>query len=216
MTVEPVGILLVEDHPTFLLGLQGRISLEADLEVVATAASAEEAIPLVDKLAPDVAVVDLHLPGMGGIELIRELGVRAPATACLVLTMADDESVFAAVRAGARGYLLKDTDPTKILAAIRAVAGGDVVLSGGVAARLLAAAGAPVAAGAVAFPELTEREREVLTMMSTGLTNTEIGRRLELRPKTVRNYVSNVLTKLQVADRAEAIVRARGAGLGGD
>jgi DNA-binding NarL/FixJ family response regulator len=211
---EPIDVVLVEDHPTFRLGLRTRLELEPDLTVVGEAGTADEALALVERLAPDVALVDLNLPGTGGIELIRRLGIAAPRVAPLVLTMLDDESVFGAVRAGARGYLLKDAEPERIIAAIRAVAAGEAVFSGAVAARLLALA-TPSATRSPAFPELTDREHEILTMIADGLSNAAIGQRLGLRPKTVRNYVSNVLTKIQAADRADAILRARSAGLGG-
>jgi DNA-binding NarL/FixJ family response regulator len=213
-TPEPIDVLLVEDHPTFRLGLRTRLELEPDLTVVGEAGTAEEALDLVERLAPDVALVDLNLPGTGGVELIRRLGVTAPRVAPLVLTMLDDESVFGAVRAGARGYLLKDAEPERIVAAIRAVAAGEAVFSGAVATRLLALA-APSAGRTPAFPDLTGREHEILTMIAGGLSNAAIGQRLGLRPKTVRNYVSNVLTKIQAADRADAIHQARSAGLGG-
>lgn len=213
MSAEPIEVVLVEDHPMFRLGLRTRIELEADLAVVGEAGSGPDALDLVQQLAPDVVVVDLGLPGMGGIELIRRLGVVAPRVAPLVLTMMDDESVFGAVRAGARGYLLKDSEPERIVAAIRAVAAGDVVFSGAVAARLTALAGQPANRPRV-FAELSEREHEILALMADGLGNAAIGQRLGLRPKTVRNYVSNVLTKIQAADRADAVLRARSAGLG--
>ncbi|GAB2655236.1 response regulator [Kribbella swartbergensis] len=214
MSAEPVDVVLVEDHPMFRLGLRTRIELEPDLTVVGEAGSGPEAVEVVERLAPDVVVVDLNLPGMGGIEVIRRLGVSAPRVAPLVLTMVDDESVFGAVRAGARGYLLKDAEPERIVAAIRAVAAGEVVFSGAVAARLIALTDQPPWPRTPVFPELTEREHEILTLVANGLGNAAIGQRLGLRPKTVRNYVSNVLTKIQAADRAEAVLRARSAGLG--
>jgi DNA-binding NarL/FixJ family response regulator len=213
--VEPVDVVLVEDHPMFRIGLRTRLELEPDLSVVGEAESGPEALELVERLAPDVVVVDLNLPGMSGIELIRELGLRAPRVAPLVLTMLDDESVFGAVRAGARGYLLKDAEPERIVAAIRAVAAGEVVFSGTVAARLIALATQPPAPSRPpAFAGLTEREHDILALMAGGLGNAAIGQRLGLRPKTVRNYVSNVLTKIQAADRTDAVLRARSAGLG--
>ncbi|ONI75690.1 DNA-binding response regulator [Kribbella sp. ALI-6-A] len=215
MSDEPVEVVLVEDHPMFRLGLRTRIELDPGLTVVGEAADGLEAVGLVERLAPDVVVVDLNLPGLSGIELIRRLGATAPRVAPLVLTMLDDESVFAAVRAGARGYLLKDAEPDRILAAIRAVAAGEAVFSGAVAARLLALAAQPAGRHrAPVFAGLTEREHEILALMADGLGNVAIGQQLGLRPKTVRNYVSNVLTKIQAADRADAVLRARSAGLG--
>jgi DNA-binding NarL/FixJ family response regulator len=214
VSAEPVDVVLVEDHPMFRLGLRTRIELEPDLTVVGEAGSGPEAVELVERLAPDVVVVDLNLPGMGGIEVIRRLGISSPRVAPLVLTMVDDESVFGAVRVGARGYLLKDAEPERIVAAIRAVAAGEVVFSGAVATRLRALTDQPPGPRAPVFPELTEREHEILTLVANGLGNAAIGQRLGLRPKTVRNYVSNVLTKIQAADRADAVLRARSAGLG--
>lgn len=210
---EPIDVVLVEDHPTFRFGLRMRLEAEPDITVVGEAGTAEEALELVATTAPDVAVVDLHLPGVDGIELIRRLAVAAPRVATLVLTMLSDDSVTAAVRAGARGYLLKDAEPGRIVAAVRAVAAGESVFSGAVAGRLL---GGPAAhqPGRTVFPELTAREHEILELVATGLTNAEIGRRLTLSPKTVRNYLSNVLAKIHAADRADAVSRARRAGLG--
>jgi DNA-binding NarL/FixJ family response regulator len=209
-----VDVVLVEDHPTFRLGLRTRLELEQDITVIGEAGSGEAALALVSERLPDVAVVDLGLPGMDGITLTSELAVRSPGVHVLVLSMLDDESVFAAVRAGARGYLLKDADPSQIVSAIRSVAAGHTVFSAGVARRLLALADQEATAAPALFPDFSRREIEILTLVAEGLTNTEIGRRLELRPKTVRNYVSNVIGKLQATDRAEAILRARRAGLG--
>jgi DNA-binding NarL/FixJ family response regulator len=208
-----IDVLVVEDHPTFRFGLRMRLEAEDDIVVVGEAGSAEEALELVEQTAPDVAVVDLNLPGVDGVELIRRLSVAAPRVATLVLTMLSDDSVTAAVRAGARGYLLKDADPSRIVAAVRAVAAGESVFSGAVAAHLLAGLAAPRPAQTV-FPELTAREHEILELVAGGLTNAEIGRRLALAPKTVRNYIANVLAKIHAADRAEAVLRARRAGLG--
>ncbi|WP_198955109.1 response regulator transcription factor [Kineosporia sp. R_H_3] len=207
---ETVSILLVEDHPTFRLGLRTRIELEDDLEVVADLATAEEAITRVEDLMPDVVVVDLNLPGMDGIELTRELTRRAPSVRILVLTMLDDDHAFEALRAGATGYLVKDASPSQIVNSIRVVAQGGAVFSAGIAARLM---NRPPGAGARRYGELSERETEILSLVAQGLTNHEIGRRLFLSPKTVRNYVSNVIGKLQVADREAAAVAGRAAGL---
>jgi DNA-binding NarL/FixJ family response regulator len=189
---EPIEVLLVEDHPTFRFGLRMRLEAEPDIAVVGEAGSAEEAVALVERTAPDVAVVDLNLPGVDGVELIRRLAVAAPHVATLVLTMLSDDSVTAAVRA---------------------VAAGESVFSGAVAAQLLGGLAAPQP-GRTVFPELTAREHEILELLAVGLTNAEIGRRLALRPKTVRNYVANVLAKIHAADRADAVLRARRAGLG--
>lgn len=208
-----IDVVLVEDHPTFRLGLRMRLEAEGDIAVVGEAGTAGQAVEVIEETAPDVAVVDLDLAGADGVELLRTLSVAAPRVATLVLTMLSDDSVTAAVRAGARGYLLKDAEPARIVAAVRAVAAGESVFSPTVAARLLGALAAPTP-GRTVFPELTDREHEILRQLAAGLTNAEIGRRLALRPKTVRNYVSNVLAKLHAADRAEAVLRARRAGLG--
>jgi DNA-binding NarL/FixJ family response regulator len=213
---EPIEVVLAEDHPTFRLGLRTRLEMEADLVVVGEAGSGAEVLELVERLAPDVVVVDLTLRGMDGVTLMQRLGISAPRVAPLVLTMLDDDSVFPAVRAGARGYLLKDAEPGHIVAAIRTVAAGDTVFSGAVAQRLLGAATATAPPGSRPglFPDLSAREREMLELVARGLSNAAIAQQLGLRPKTVRNYVSNVITKLQAVDRAEAIGRARDAGLG--
>lgn len=212
MTPEPIDVLLVEDHPTFRYGLRLRLDAEDDIAVVGEAGTVAEAVALVESTAPDVAVVDLDLPGANGIELIRRIAVAAPRVATLVLTMLSDDSIIAAMRAGARGYLLKDAEPARIVAAVRAVAAGESVFSPAAASRLLGELTA--SPPRTVFPDLTRRELEILEMVACGLTNTEIGRRLDLRPKTVRNYVSNVLAKIHAADRADAVLRARAAGLG--
>ncbi|MEV1293402.1 response regulator transcription factor [Pseudonocardia sp. NPDC049635] len=209
---ERIDVLVVDDHPTFRLGLRTRLEAEPDLVVVGEAGSAQEALDLVGRTAPDVVLVDLNLPGTDGLELIRLLAGVAPRSAPLVLTMLSADAVTAAVRAGARGYLLKDADPARIVAAVRAVAAGDSVFGPQVAARLLAGLDRS-GAGRAAFPELTEREIEILRLLASGAGNAAIGRQLGLRPKTVRNYVSNVIGKLHAADRAEAVLRARRAGL---
>ncbi len=212
MTPEPIDVLLVEDHPTFRYGLRMRLDAEDDIAVVGEAGTVAEAVALVESTAPDVAVVDLDLPGASGIELIRRIALVGPRVATLVLTMLSDDSIIAAMRAGARGYLLKDTDPSRIVAAVRAVAAGESVFSPAAAQRLLGALDAPPARRA-AFPDLTDREHEILQMVAAGMGNVEIGRRLDLRPKTVRNYVSNVIAKIHAEDRADAVLRARDAGL---
>jgi DNA-binding NarL/FixJ family response regulator len=211
-----VRVLVVDDHPMYREGLVTAIAAMAGVEVVGDAADGAEAVQKTLDLAPDVVVMDLHMPGMNGIDATRRIVADRPGTAVLVLTMLDgDDSVFAAMRAGARGYLLKGADRAQILRSIEAVAQGEVVFSSGIASRVLGFFAAGPGAGAVVpFPELTEREREILDLVARGLTNTEIAQRLFLSPKTVRNHVSNVFTKLQVAGRAEAVAQARDAGLG--
>jgi DNA-binding NarL/FixJ family response regulator len=174
--------------------------------------SGEEAVELVARLAPDVLVVDLHMPGLGGVEAIRRIRPVQPAVRVLVLTMDDaDALVVAAVRAGARGYLLKDSEPDDVLRAVRAVARGDAVFGAALAGRLAGL----FSGSAQPFPELTGREREVLDLVARGLGNAAIAERLGISLKTVRNVVSAVLVKLRAADRAAAVVLAREAGLGG-
>jgi DNA-binding NarL/FixJ family response regulator len=187
---------------------------EPDTELTGTAATGTEAVDLAREAQPDVVVMDLQMPGLNGIEATRRIMADSPHIAVLVLTMFDDDdSIFSALRAGARGYLLKGADREQIRRAIQAAANGEVIFGAQLAERMLgyftaAAAPPPV------FPQLTEREREVLELVAQGQDNTSIAARLRLSQKTVRNNVSNILAKLQVADRAQAIVRARDVGLG--
>jgi DNA-binding NarL/FixJ family response regulator len=188
------------------------------VQVVGEAGDGHAAVEAARRLSPDVVVMDLHMPGLNGIDATRQVVLEQPSVAVLVLTMLDgDDSVFAAMRAGARGYLLKGADRGEIARALEGVAHGEVVFSAGIATRVLgffAAGPAATAAALDPFPGLTEREREILDLVARGLTNAEIARRLVVSDKTVRNHVSNVFTKLQVAGRAEAVARARDAGLG--
>jgi DNA-binding NarL/FixJ family response regulator len=209
-------VLVVDDHPLYRDGLVTAISAMPDVEVVGDAADGMAAVRAAKELTPDVVVMDLHMPELNGIEATRRIVAERPSIAVLVLTMLDgDDSVFAAMRAGARGYLLKGADRAEIRRALEAVANGEVVFSSGIASRVLAffAAG-PAAQTLSPFPALTEREREILDLVARGLTNAAIAQRLMLSIKTVRNHVSNVFTKLQVAGRAEAVAQARDAGLG--
>lgn len=211
-------VIVVDDHPLYREGLVTAISATPGVEVVAQAGDGEQAVAVTADLVPDVVIMDLHMPGLNGIDATRRIAAAHPSVAVLVLTMLEgDDSVFAAVRAGARGYLLKGADRAEIARALQAVAHGEVVFSAGVASRVLAffAAGGASAAVLDPFPGLTEREREILDLVAHGLTNAEIARRLFVSDKTVRNHVSNVFAKLQVAGRAEAVARARDAGLGG-
>jgi DNA-binding NarL/FixJ family response regulator len=188
------------------------------MEVVGEATSGEEAIALAESLQPDVILMDIKMPGTNGIEATRRTLQTSPHIGVLVVTMfEDDDSVFAAMRAGARGYLLKGADQEDILRAVRAVGDGEAIFGPSIAQRLIQFFASPQAsAPPQAFPDLTDREREVLHLIAQGQSNTEIARRLGVTQKTVRNHVSNIFSKLQVADRAEAIVRAREAGLGGN
>lgn len=213
--MEPITIVIVDDHPMFRFGIRARLTAEPDMAVVGEAGTGEEAVALTAELAPDVVLMDLNLPGINGVEATRQIREAVPATSVLVITMFDDESVFEAMRAGARGYLLKDVDADETLRAIRAVANGEAIFSPTVARRLQSYfATPPPTVPTPVFPELTDRERDVLGLLAEGYTNQVIAQRLFLTPKTVRNYVSNVFSKLQVADRAEAMLRAREAGLG--
>jgi DNA-binding NarL/FixJ family response regulator len=216
----PVSVLVVDDHPVFRMGMSALLASLPGLRVAAEAATAEAAVEAAEAGAPDVVVMDLHLgAGPDGIDAIRRLLDRRPRTAVLVLTMLDDDgSVFAAMRAGARGYLVKGAAPGEIERAVRAVANGEVILGPAVATRAIAhlTGRHRPGTGPVPLPELTDREREILDLVARGLDNAAISRRLMLSPKTVRNHLSNILGKLRAGTRAEAIVRARRAGLGED
>jgi DNA-binding NarL/FixJ family response regulator len=210
---EPIRVLVADDHPLFRDGLIALLHDEPDTELTGTAATGTEAVDLARETQPDVVVMDLQMPGLNGIEATRRIVADSPHIAVLVLTMFDDDdSIFSALRAGARGYLLKGADREQIRCGIQAAANGEVIFGAQLAERMLgyftSAAPPPV------FPQLTEREREVLELVAQGQDNTSIATRLRLSQKTVRNNVSNILTKLQVADRAQAIVRARDVGLG--
>jgi DNA-binding NarL/FixJ family response regulator len=210
---EPIRLLLADDHPMFLSGLRLVLAAHPDLQVTAEAHDGESAIAAAAEHQPDVVVMDLHLPQLNGIEATRRIVATSPHIAVLILTMFDDDdSVFAAIRAGARGYLLKGAGHEELVRAVRAVANGEAIFGPGIATRMLRHFTAPSAQPAL--PELTPREREVLDLIARACNNSEIARLLGLSQKTVRNHVSNIFTKLQVADRAQAIVRARTAGLG--
>ncbi|MGY1620304.1 response regulator [Geodermatophilus sp. SYSU D00691] len=207
-----VRVLVVDDHALFAEGLRELLCFHDDLEVVGIAGSAEQALVDAPRLAPDVVLMDLHMPGLDGVAATRRLTARSPRPAVLALTMYDDDaSLFAVLRAGARGYVLKGAHQEELVSAIRAVARGEAVFDARVADRVLSHVGAVTAAQAL--PELTERERQVLALLAAGRPTAEIADRLQLSPKTVRNYLSSVFAKLQVADRAQAVLRARDAGL---
>jgi DNA-binding NarL/FixJ family response regulator len=215
---DTVRVLIADDHPLFREGMRGRLDRVADIAVVGEAASGDEAVELAHKLEPHIILMDIKMPGLNGIEATREIQRANPQIGILVLTMfEDDDSVFAAMRAGAKGYLLKDSGGEGVVHAIRAVASGEAVFGPGVAERIIGYFSAPRAAAPQrAFPELTEREEEVLSLVAQGKSNREIARQLFVSLKTVRNHVSNILLKLQVADRAQAVIRARDAGMGRD
>jgi len=214
--MEPLRVLIADDHPLFRHGLFALLNASPDFEVVGEATSGEEVVTMAAQLQPDVILMDIHMPGGNGIEATRHILHTSPNIRILIITMfEDDASVFTAMRAGARGYVLKDAQKADMLAAIQAVGRGEAIFSPTIATRLIDFFAAPrPAVPPQAFPELTEREREILDLIAKGHSNTEIATRLVLSPNTVRNYVSNVFSKLQVADRAQAIIRARESGLG--
>ncbi|MFN8519404.1 MAG: response regulator transcription factor [Chloroflexota bacterium] len=216
MTTAPIRVAIVEDHPMFRDGLRAALASDEAIEVVGTASDAEQGLELVAQQRPDVVVMDLRLPGMSGIEATRRIVTIDEHARVLVLSMLDDDdSVFSAMRAGARGYLLKGADRDEAVGAIRAVVRGDLVFGAGVAQRIMGFfAGRERSHAEAAFPELTPREREVLDRLARGDDNTAIAQRFGLSVKTVQNHVSSILDKLQVIDRGGAIARARDAGLG--
>jgi DNA-binding NarL/FixJ family response regulator len=216
MSAAPLRVLIADDHPVFRGGLVAVLERVPSIEVVGEARSGTEAVEAAVSLQPDVIVMDIQMPGLNGIEATRQIVAAAPDTGVLILTMfEDDDSVFSAMRAGARGYVLKGADQAEIVRAIEALGDGDAIFGPGVATRVMRFFAGAASVTPKPFPDLTDREREVLDLVARGLANAEITRRLVVSPKTVRNHVSNILTKLQVADRSQAIVRAREAGLGG-
>ena len=214
--MDSIRILIADDHPLYRDGLHGLLDSVSDTEVVGEAIDGKEAIALADTLQPDVILMDLKMPGLNGLEAMREILNTSPHVRILVVSMLeDDDSVFAAMRAGARGYLPKGANQAEMLAAIRAVANGEAIFGPSIAQRLISFfSNIRPALPSQIFPELTERELEVLVLLAQGRTNEEIARHLTLSLKTVRNHVSNIFSKLQVADRAQAVIRAREAGLG--
>jgi DNA-binding NarL/FixJ family response regulator len=216
--MDKIRILIADDHTLFRDGLRALFASLLDIETVGEAATGEEAIAQAATLQPDVILMDIQMPGINGIEATQRILRASPHIGIIVLTMfEDDASVFAAMRAGARGYILKGADQAEMLRAIRAVASGEALFGPAIAKRLMNYfAASRSAAQAQIFPELTDRERELLNLIAQGYNNTEIAERLVLSPKTVRNHISNIFSKLQVADRAQAIVRAREAGLGNE
>lgn len=207
-------VLVVEDHPMFADGLVALLGDLDGVEVAGHAATGERAVELARETRPDVVLMDLHLPGMSGVEATRVIVAELPGVAVLALTMlGDDATIHDMVRAGARGYLLKEATPEEIARSVAAVAAGQVVFGHGAGTRVLAALSNP-SKRSRPFPELTERESEVLTLLARGLTNHAIAGKLVLSEKTVRNHVSNIFTKLGVTDRAAAVARARDAGMG--
>ena len=217
MSKPPVRLVVVDDHPTFRIGMTALLEEIDGFEVVGQAATEESALEVVLSARPDVVVMDLDLGTGSGVTATREIVRAAPHTGVLVVTMlGDDEAVFAAIRAGARGYLLKGAEPDEIERSVRTVAEGGVLLSAVVATRAMSFLTGRGSSGLVPFAELTEREREVLDLVARGYDNTAIARTLVLSGKTVRNYVHRIFTKLDVSDRGALVAKARDAGLGVD
>ncbi|WP_169984068.1 response regulator transcription factor [Microbispora sp. H10836] len=212
----PVRVLVVDDHPVFREGFAALLSSIDEVEVAGTASTGVEALRQAAEREPDVVVMDVQMPDMDGIEATRRILEKHPEIGIVVLTMSEEDgTIFDALRAGARGYLLKGAEPDEVVRAITTVAGGGVVFGAVLASRIAGfLAPRPQAGGGTPFPALTAREHEVLDLVAAGLSNGQIAARLFLSQKTVRNHVHAVLTKLQAADRAEAIIRARDAGLG--
>jgi DNA-binding NarL/FixJ family response regulator len=212
----PIRVLIADDHPLFRDGLRALLNSIPHPEVVGEAATGQEVLSLVAALQPDVILMDIQMPELNGIEAMQRILEANPDISIIILTMfEDDDLVLAAMQAGARGYLLKGADQTEILRAIGAAAHGEALFGADISRRLTSLFSASrLAAPPPPFPELTEREREILDLIAQGLNNTEIAEWLTLSPKTVRNHISNIFNKLQVTDRARAIVQAREAGLG--
>ncbi len=211
-----IDLLLADDSEAARKGLKALLKPVADIRLLGEASGGQEAVKLAEELQPDIILMDLHMPDINGIEATRQIVNTSPHIAVLVITMYDDDgSVFAAMQAGARGYLLKGASKNEMLRAIRDVAGGAAIFSPAIARRMMTYfSQIQNQTAEYTFPELTRRELEVLTLMAQQHSNQEIAESLSLSRKTVRNYTSNIFAKLQVADRAEAILRARDAGLG--
>jgi DNA-binding NarL/FixJ family response regulator len=216
MSAEPLAVLVADDSNAFRSGLAALLASVDDVTLAGEATDGDEAIAAALALQPDVVLMDLNMPGRNGIEATRAIVSAAPHIAVLVLTMhEDDESVFSAVQAGARGYLVKGARQAELLRALRSVAEGGAVFGPAIARRMVDFFAAAQAGAAAPFPDLTAREREILDLIARGRANGQIAEQLVLSAKTVRNHVSNIFTKIQVVDRAQAIVKAREAGIGG-
>jgi DNA-binding NarL/FixJ family response regulator len=213
--MDPIRLLIADDHAFYREGVRTMLLGLPDMEVIGEAAGGDEIIAIAEALQPDVILMDIKMPGMNGIEATRRILHASPHIQVLVVTMfEDDDSVFAAMRAGARGYLLKDADQDELVRAVKAVSRGEAIFSPAIAQRMIHYFSAlPQTASAMAFPDLTAREREILHLIAQGQSNATIAQHFTLSLKTVQNHVSNIFSKLQVVDRAQAIVRARDAGL---
>ena len=212
-----IRVLIADDHTLFREGLVALLNSVPEIDVVGTAQDGEEAIQLAADSQPDVVLMDLLMPKVNGIEATKQIIQTSPHIGVVMLTMFEDnESVFAAMRAGARGYILKGADQEDVLRAVRAVARGEALFGPSIATRLMDFFAGPVSDPPQAFPELTEREHEILALIAQGESNPEIAEQLHISLKTVRNHVSNIYNKMQVTDRVQAVLRAREAGLGVD
>lgn len=215
-----IRLLVADDHALFREGLAALFSTTNEVELVGEAASGEEALAQAKALSPDVILMDINMPGLDGVQATRTILLDQPEIAVVMVTMLeDDASVFSAMRAGARGYVLKGAQHEELLQTIRAAAGGQVLFGPNIAARMMGffqkmAASKPSISPQDAFPEITSREREVLELIAQGVANSQIAERLVISDKTVRNHITSIFSKLQVADRSQAIVKARDAGLG--
>jgi len=218
-SMETIQLLIADDHALFREGLRALFSAIEGIELVGEATTGQEAIDIVAELQPDVVLMDIDMPGMSGVEATRSILRKAPSTGIVMVTMLeDDASVFSAMRAGARGYVLKGAQPTELLQTIRAVANGQALFGPAIATRMMrffneTNARFKTSQPEDAFPELTPRELEVLELIAQGCKNSEIAEKLVISDKTVRNHITNIFSKLQVADRAQAIIKAREAGL---
>lgn len=217
--MSPIKLIIADDHKLFREGLKALLSVTDDIEIIGEAEDGDTALTKSGELRPDIVLMDINMPGLNGIQATQSILEKHPQTGIIMLTMLeDDASIFNAMRAGARGYLLKGADPNEVLSVIRAVAEGQALFGPAIAMRLMnyfrelsLRPASPLLS--TPFPELTERELEVLHLISQGLNNQEIAQKLVLSPKTVRNHITSIFSKLQVADRAQAIVRAREAGV---
>jgi DNA-binding NarL/FixJ family response regulator len=215
MSDQIIRILIADDHPVFRFGLRALLEAQPDMVVIGEAESGTAAVQMVQSLQPDLLLLDINMPELNGIEATKQITAVDPHPAILIITMLDDDTVFTAMQAGARGFLLKGAEGNETLRAIRAVANGEVIFSPGVAEQMMYFfRRGEKKRDPDPFPELTPREREILELLAQGLTNNAIAEKLVLSPKTIRNQTSTIFSKLQVASRNEAIVKAREAGLG--
>jgi DNA-binding NarL/FixJ family response regulator len=216
INMEILRVLIADDHPLFRDGLRVLLSSTPDTELVGEATKGEEAVELAEKLQPDLIIMDIQMPGINGIDAIRQILQMTPHILILVVTMfEDDQTVFRAMRAGARGYVVKGSKHSELLRAIQAVGSGETIFSPTIAVRMIDYFNVMRSTNSsIAFPELSQREHEILHLIAQGYKNAEIASSLVLSPKTVRNHITNILSKLQVNDRNEAIIRAREQGMG--